>query len=60
MTDMITIQLKRELPNGEEFNYRFRITEITAENDDVGGVFEYHCAQFMAEYTYVKDNLNKE
>lgn len=61
MTDLITIQLRRELPNGEEFVYQYQITEITAEKDaDVGVVFQYHFAQFMAEYDYLKDNLNKE
>ena len=60
MTDLITIQLRRELTNGEEFVYQYQITENKAERDDVVGLFGSLFAEFMAEYAYVKDNLNKE
>lgn len=60
MTDMITAQFIRELPNGEEFNYQFHITEYLEERDNFGVIFQYHFAHFMAQYTYLKDKLNKE
>ena len=61
MTDLITIQFSRELPNGEEFVYQYRNTDISSEKlEDVEAIFKYHWAHFMADYAYVKDNLNKE
>lgn len=60
MIDLITIQFRRELPNGEEFVYQYNTTEVKAERGDVVGVFEPLFAEFMAEYNYLKDELNKE